>query len=101
MNIFFRKYYLAFVWVLPLFFLATTVQHSVDIENFTPVEQTGTNNPFDASAEVSEENSSEDDIHSLMNLLTFLNQYSPEPGYIIKGESINTKNVPSPPPDIV
>ena len=86
---------------MPLFFLATTVHHSVDLENFIPVEQISDSNPINPLAEVLEEISFEDDIYSHLHVFGYLKDILTETELVINEKNLFTLKVPSPPPDFV
>ncbi|WP_340104221.1 hypothetical protein [Rhodohalobacter sp. 8-1] len=97
MIIYFRTYSSLIILAVPIFFFGTTVQHSVDLDTWLPVEQTSSaGNSF---AEVLEELSSEDDIHStLLPSLFTLNGIS-DSNYLKKEYAKINRSVPTPPPD--
>jgi len=93
----YRTYHWLIIFALPIFFLGTTVQHSIDLDTWFPVEQTS--NAGGSASEVLEDLSAEDDIHSNLSQY-FLPSNRPLETIQLIFTAINgDKPVPTPPPD--
>ena len=97
---FFRKYRFLIILAVPLFIGATTMQHTPDLQNFLPVDQTSANTLANPAGEVLEEISSEDDIHSCYLMKSHPEVICLENEYIPKEANTLNQIVPTPPPDL-
>jgi len=98
---FFRKYSFLIILAVPLFIGATTMQHTLDLQNFLPIDQASANTHANPAGEVLEEISSEDDIHSLYLMKSHSEVFCLENEYIPKETNTLNQIVPTPPPDII
>ncbi len=78
----------------------TTIQHSLDMQNFLPTDQTSTSVPANPVSDVLEEISSEDDIHSIHVILSYPIIIWSDSDYLFKEFNTLNKIVPTPPPDL-
>jgi len=97
---FFIKYHFLIILVVPLFIAATTLQHSIDLQNFLPADQPATSIPVIPGGEVLDEISSEDDIHSHHVIISHPIILWSDSDYLIQEVSSLNKIVPTPPPDL-
>lgn len=98
---FFRKYKFVIILIVPLFMAGTTIQHSLDMQNFLPTDQTTTSTPLNPFSDVLEEISSEDDIHSIHVILSYPVTFWTDSDYLYKEVNTLDQIVPTPPPDFV
>lgn len=80
--------------------MASTLQHSIDLQNFLPTDQTSTNIPAVPGSEALDEISSEDDIHSLHLIVSQPKTFWSNSDYLLKEVITLNQIVPTPPPDI-
>lgn len=86
--------------VIPLFLAASTMQHAIDLQNFLPADQPATSTPAFPGAEVLEEISTEDDIHSLLLFFSQPKFLLSNPDFLLSEVNVLNKIVPTPPPDL-
>lgn len=86
---------------MPLFIMATTLQHSVDLQNFLQNDQTTTSAPAGAAAEILEEITSEVLTHSLYETNDHPIDLRASSGYFLGDVRTLNQSVPTPPPDLV
>jgi len=98
---YFRKYKILVVLVVPLFMASSTIQHSLDMQNFLTAEQTTTNVPVNHANDVLEEISSEDDIHSFHLIVSYPITFWTDSDYLFKEVNTLDQIVPTPPPDLI
>jgi hypothetical protein len=94
-----RKYHSFILLVIPLFIMVSTSQHAIDLQNFFPADHPAASAPALPAAEVLEEISSEDDIHSILVVNSQPQFFLPDTGYLIKDVNFLNQIVPTPPPD--
>jgi hypothetical protein len=92
-----RTYHLLIIIALPIFFLGTMVQHSIDLDTWFPVEQI--TNAGGSASEVLEDRSSEDDIHSNLSHYLLPGNRPIETIHLLFSAIISVQSVPTPPPD--
>lgn len=89
------------ILAVPLFIMATTLQHSVDLQNFAQSDQTATSVPAGAAAEILEEITSEVVTHSLYEVNEDPFDLKANADFFSGDVITHNQSVPTPPPDLV
>lgn len=96
-----RKHRFLIILAVPLFIMATTLQHSVDLQNFAQSDQAATSLPAGAAAEILEEITSEVVTHSLYEANEHPIDLRANTDFFLGDVRTHNQSVPTPPPDLV
>lgn len=85
--------------MIPLFLVVSTIHHTFDVQIFLPETQTTTTVPVLPGAEILEEISFEDEIHSLLLIFNMPEFLLSTFDFLFTEINVLNKIVPTPPPD--